>query len=113
MDEKRLRELAGLDENKEEILSEGGFDVRPRVGPSYSTTFFKKFAGLGTKGEYEVKFNFSSFGLKWEFLPRDVPTDFDLRDEWENKKAKDLSKKAAPLIKKFISDLSKLLKTVK
>ena len=114
MDKKRLRKLAGLTENKEKILGEGGFEVRkPQVGPSYDTTFFRKFAGLGTKGEYEVKFNFSSFALSRELLPRDVPTDSDLRDEWEDKKARDLSKKAAPLIKKFLSDLSKLLKTVK
>ena len=116
MNEKRLRKLAGLDEGletKKEKLNEGGFDVRPQVGPNYSTTVWKKLIGMGTKGEFEVKFNISSFSLERDIIPRNVPTDFNLMNEWEQKQAKALSKKATPVIKKFISDLNKLLKNVK
>lgn len=107
---KLLKELL---ETKKEKLNEGGFDVRPQVGPNYSTTVWKKQFGKGTKPDFEVKFNFSSFSLGRDFIPRDIPTDFDLMTEWEQKQAKDLSKKATPVIRKFISDLNKLLKSVK
>ena len=108
-----MKLLQELLETKKEKLSEGGFDVRPQVGPNYQTTVWRKQFGKGAKPDFQVKFNFSSFSLGRDFIPRDAPSATDLRQEWEDKQARDLSKKATPVIRKFISDLNKLLKAVK
>jgi len=111
MDEKRLRELAGLDENKE-VLKEAIVTTRSKEGPFFDSSIQKKLFGAPKK-EFVTTLNFSSFKVSQDFIAKDAPDDVDERHIWEEKKSKELAKKANSLVKRFISDLKKTLKTVK
>jgi len=97
---------------EEEILKEAGITVRGKEGPSLGVFVQKKLFGSPAK-EFTGILNFSSFELKKDFIAKDAPEDFQKRGDWEEKKVKELIKKTNPIVRKFISDLKKVLKTVK
>ena len=109
MDEKRLRKLAGLTENRE-VLSETTIEFKPDLRVLVSV----EARPLDTsKKQPLAEFSFSSFDLSRHFTPKiPVPIDFKEELKWEDKRVKEMSKKIKPLVKKFISDAEKLLKTV-
>ena len=98
--------------NEEEILKEAVVTTRTKEGPFFDSTVQKKLFGAPKK-EFVTKFNFSSFSVSQDFTAKDAPDDVDERHIWEEKKSKELAKKANSLVKRFISDLKKALKTVK
>ena len=107
-----MKLLQELLETKKETITEANVNTTSKPGPNLSTIVWKKSFG---SDEHTAIFNFSSFELKRDFLAKTAPTETlsEERDKWEQKQAVALSKKATPIIRKFISDLQKALKSVK
>ncbi len=108
--------LKELLKTEKETITEANVNTTSKPGPNLSTIVWKK--GFGSD-EHTAIFNFSSFRLERDFLAKTAPTDIsrgqtsEERNKWEEKQAVALSKKATPIVRKFISDLQKALKSVK